>query len=529
MALLSVSLFAHSTAALCVPSEPYVDCNFHALSSPHWPALSGDAPALTAAWKAAVAQTPEYPEGRFAGEGLVITATKLDLVNVPVLLTTLQSEGFDLPVEIWYSGDVSPDVMTSLLTSYSKLVIKNVANYASDDDLRSTETSQGEHVFQAKPIAILHSSFEEVLFLDADNIPMANPAALFRSAQYQTTGALFWPDFWRTATGNPIWSILGVSSQGQEQESGQIFVDKRRAWKALNLAFFFAKDSTFQKMINGDKEAFRLAFLATGTPFAMVGTPVAAAGAETDSGGFCGHTMVQHDPESGAPLFLHHNSLKHGAAVTWQVMKAVPAGKGFSVVPLPPATINGEPVSCLDLAGADVIITPEPFSAFETTFAKLQAAADPALKRVSQNEFTSVSLATARKLLQGNGSATVPPSSPGVCPSGANYCYSSGGSILTCCLTSCSGVYASLDPAVDAVQFCNAFGGGVDYGGTPVGTTPSPSTLVAGVPPTGGVCLPGFFNQPCFPAGGTGPAICCPSAFYQCAGTDGPTPFCQPV
>lgn len=102
LALLSIAFTAQSSASLCIPSEPYVDCNFHALSSPHWAELSGDSAALTAAWKAAVAQTPEYPSGRFAGKGLVITATKLDLVNVPVLLATLQSEGFDLPVEVGF-------------------------------------------------------------------------------------------------------------------------------------------------------------------------------------------------------------------------------------------------------------------------------------------------------------------------------------------------------------------------------------------------------------------------------------------
>lgn len=103
LALLRTSfVLTRSTAGagLCVPSEPYVDCNFHALSSPHWAALSGDTAALTAAWKAAVAQTPEYPSGRFAGQGLVITATKLDLVNVPVLLSMLELEGFTLPVEV---------------------------------------------------------------------------------------------------------------------------------------------------------------------------------------------------------------------------------------------------------------------------------------------------------------------------------------------------------------------------------------------------------------------------------------------
>jgi alpha 1,2-mannosyltransferase len=529
LSLLSIAFVARSSAALCIPSEPYVDCNFHSLSSPQWVELSSNSAALTAAWKAAFAQAPEFPTEQFAGRGLVITATKLDLVNVPVLLKALQAEGFNLPVEIWYSGEVSSDIMDSLMASYGKLLIKNVANYASDADLQSTITSQGEHGFQAKPLAILYSAFEEVLFLDADNIPMADPSALFRSSQYQTTGALFWPDFWRTATKNPIWSILGVSPQGQEQESGQILVDKRRTWGALNLAFFFAKDNTFQKMINGDKEAFRLAFLATGTPFAMVETPVAAAGAETYSGEFCGHTMVQHDP-TGVPLFLHHNSLKHGAAVTWQLMKAVPAGKGFSVVPLPPATMNGEPVSCLDLEGADVIVIPEPFSAFESSFAQLQAAADPALKRVSQNEFTAVSLATARKLLQGNGSFTVP-ADGSTCPAGANYCYSSGGGILTCCLSTCSGVYANPDPVTgDAQQFCALPGGGVDNPGTPVATTPSPSTLAGGLPPdANGNCGQINFRQPCYPAGAPFPSVCCPDIGFQCVNTDTSTPFCGSI
>lgn len=162
--------------------------------------------------------------------------------------------------------------------------------------------------------------------MDADNIPLSNPATLFSSPEYLATGALFWPDFWQTATANPIWSILEVAPQGWEQESGQIVLNKRRSWAALNLAFFLAKDATFQQMVNGDKEAFRLAFLATRTPFFMVETPVAAAGAETETGSFCGHTMAQHDLE-GSALFLHHNSIKHGADIKWQVMKSVAAGK----------------------------------------------------------------------------------------------------------------------------------------------------------------------------------------------------------
>ena len=38
----------------------------------------------------------------------------------------------------------------------------------------------------------------QVLYLDADDIPLADPAALFDSPQYAAAGALLWQDFWPT-------------------------------------------------------------------------------------------------------------------------------------------------------------------------------------------------------------------------------------------------------------------------------------------------------------------------------------------
>ena len=48
--------------------------------------------------------------------------------------------------------------------------------------------------WQLKPYAILHSCFQEVLLLDADQVPVRDPAEVFRWPQYLETGALFWPD-----------------------------------------------------------------------------------------------------------------------------------------------------------------------------------------------------------------------------------------------------------------------------------------------------------------------------------------------
>jgi hypothetical protein len=35
-----------------------------------------------------------------------------------------------------------------------------------------------------------------VIYLDADNIPLRDPAFLFESSEYNATGALLWQDFW---------------------------------------------------------------------------------------------------------------------------------------------------------------------------------------------------------------------------------------------------------------------------------------------------------------------------------------------
>ena len=54
------------------------------------------------------------------------------------------------------------------------------------------------------------------------------------------TGAVFWPDFWKTDPANPIFRLTDTEPSDfpspWEQESGQLLVDKSKAWRALNLA-----------------------------------------------------------------------------------------------------------------------------------------------------------------------------------------------------------------------------------------------------------------------------------------------------
>merc|ERR1712118_568004 len=91
-------------------------------------------------------------------------------------------------------------------------------------------------IWAVKPLAVVASHFQEVLLLDADNLPVNDPSLLFETVAYKKSGALFWPDFrrypdsghhsWRALSGGR-WKSRPTSCQC-EQESGQVVVDKVR-------------------------------------------------------------------------------------------------------------------------------------------------------------------------------------------------------------------------------------------------------------------------------------------------------------
>jgi len=167
---------------------------------------------------------------------------------------------------------------------------------------------------------VYNSAFDRVLFLDADNVPVRDPTFLFASDEFERTGAVFWPDFWHPQ--HTIFHIMGDSLLWQlldmqyvnmfEQESGQLLIDRRRHAATMELVNFytFHSPSHFDqlKLVYGDKDLFRYAWIKLNVPFFMVQTPPAVAGKVVNES-FCGMTMVQHDA-NGDVLFLHRNSNK---------------------------------------------------------------------------------------------------------------------------------------------------------------------------------------------------------------------------
>ena len=168
--------------------------------------------------------------------------------------------------------------------------------------------------YASKPYALVHSEFDEILVLDADNTPIRNPDYLFASNAYEETGAVFWPDFdWAPA--NEAWSQLAQLDnppKTRQQESGQLLIHKARCEHALAKTLEFNQRYEDIKSLlwgaGGDKDTFQLAWYATQTPFHMIPFYPGSAG-RLENGNYKSNTMIQHDLD-GNPLFMHKNAHK---------------------------------------------------------------------------------------------------------------------------------------------------------------------------------------------------------------------------
>jgi alpha 1,2-mannosyltransferase len=256
---------------------------------------------LRTEWKAHAASIPPYPGG-FEGKGIVICAGGLRYFTCAwITLQLLKKYNCPLPIEVWYIGnEFTPEVIAALTDM--GITCKNAADHT---------TARFDGV-ALKPLAILHSSFKEVLFIDADNISMSDPSYLFEAEEYNTLGAIFWPDIWKTDKSNPIWKITGTNDyDSMELESGQLLVNKAKCWKELNLCLHFNEQRQYYySMLLGDKDTFRFAWQALRTPYHLIQKSVAFSGYFNEKeNAFFGLSMVQHDT-AGRILFIHRNLLK---------------------------------------------------------------------------------------------------------------------------------------------------------------------------------------------------------------------------
>lgn len=252
---------------------------------------------LAALARRLMAWHPEPPADRFAGRGIVVCAGGARVfTNAWVLIHLLRRTlGCTLPIEVWHFG---PNEMSaSMAALLAELGVDLV-----DALPRIAAAGAAIHdAWQLKPFAIRHSRFAEVLLLDADQVPVRDPAELFDWPQYRETGALFWPDMIELRETNPVWAALGLPPRRTVSfESGQLVVDKRRHWRALAIVGALnAEAERLYRMIYGDKDTFLIGWQLADAGFTLVPhTP------------FIDERMLVQRDFAGAPLFQHRTNSK---------------------------------------------------------------------------------------------------------------------------------------------------------------------------------------------------------------------------
>lgn len=279
--------------------------------------------------------TPHQPPEEFSGRGIVtLGGTAKYFGAAYVLVSVLRKLGCNLPVEWWFLGPEELDPrMLELAEQLGNVqcvnLFERVGKYG-----RQPRRIAG---WEAKAWAILYSRFAEVLFLDADNVPARNPAYLFDTQKFQQAGTLAWPDFppegWSiTETAFQV-AGLPVPARATKPEwhaptdyapweTGQLLVDKRRAWHALEVWAALSDQSDFWYprefkgaglwYVYGDKDLAYLAWETTRTPYALqpnctfAGNQLAGAFLQRDP---AGEVVFQHRVQPATKWKLHETNL----------------------------------------------------------------------------------------------------------------------------------------------------------------------------------------------------------------------------
>lgn len=238
----------------------------------------------------------EYERGT---KGIVTSAGGSLLPVLIISLLMLRRSGSTLPVEVFlaaeeeYESQICDVVLPSL----------NARCIILSDLLQNTPHTFTIKTYQLKIFAMLFSSFESLLFLDADNFPIHPPEELFDTEPFTTHQLVLWPDYW-TSTASPYFSTItglepSVLQTRPTIEAGQILVSKRHHAKTLLLAAYYNVYSNyFYTMLTqggpgeGDKDTFASAALVLNTTFYTVDHPPVNLGVRSAGGS----ATVQYDP-----------------------------------------------------------------------------------------------------------------------------------------------------------------------------------------------------------------------------------------
>ncbi len=239
---------------------------------------------------------PPYPEGQFSGRGAVLCGGGPYEPGIYVACQMLRLAGWAHPIQVWHRGPSEPVSDRVRLLPGVEVIDSEV------HPARAARRIFGG--WQSKSFALIHSPFEEILYLDADSYPVAPLDVCFHQDN-NPHGIVIWPDTpWGDHT--PQWDTYGLKPDGQPAlNGGHYALRKQQAWPVLQLAGHYDNHSDYYycqsyQCVNdvgafGDQDQFRVALYKLKRPFHRY----------TQRPLVCDHgSYVQAGPDGG-PLFVH--------------------------------------------------------------------------------------------------------------------------------------------------------------------------------------------------------------------------------
>ena len=204
--------------------------------------------------------------------------------------------------------------------------------------------------YQFKSLALMVSSFENVLLLDSDNIVIENPDPFFDSDLFKEYGMITWPDYWRRTISPHFYNISGVEVNEKKRvrydrlpigyaesdynllesekdsvpfhdldgavpnvstESGQLLISKLSHGKTLLLSLYYNlygpklyyKLFSLGELGEGDKDTFAAAATVLKRKFYQLKSSIKGIGHYDKDKHFQGKAMAQKNPLKDYEIF----------------------------------------------------------------------------------------------------------------------------------------------------------------------------------------------------------------------------------
>lgn len=265
-------------------------------------------------------ETSSYNDFNFAGKGLVIAAAGNRYRYVTGLYSNLyvirKCHKSNIPVEIYYVGkseEFDPPIKKLILD------LGNIYIYNLMDRINTTSSEEELRGYQTKPLAVLCSSFKEVILLDADALSFVDPQYLFLAEGYNKSGMVLFKDYvdCMTFISKDFVETIGIGvdkycdyTGDYEIDSSCVILDKSKCWDALyTICIINVKSDSYHKSKNvlGDKDTLLIGSLFVGfDPYISKPSPKVMI---TDMDKVVvGH--LQSTTFDGHEIFTHYNNQK---------------------------------------------------------------------------------------------------------------------------------------------------------------------------------------------------------------------------